>query len=157
MLAAALFAFAHHLAAFILFATVVLEFVLLRGELSIASARKILRADMIFGVAATAILVIGALRVIWFEKGVTYYMHSAPFIAKMILFASVGLLSIYPTMTFLSWRKALDQAQAPVVEAQRMRNVKIVIHTELALLALLILCAALMAKGVGLVSLGTNS
>jgi putative membrane protein len=157
MLVAALFAFAHHLAAFTLFATLVLEFVLLRGELSVASARKILRTDMIFGIAATAILVIGAMRVIWFEKGAVYYMHSAPFIAKMILFAIIGLLSIYPTVTFLSWRKTLAQGQVPMVETQRMRTVKMVIHAELALLALLILCAALMAKGIGLISIGTNT
>ena len=67
------------------------------------------------------------------------------------------MLSIYPTVTFLSWRKTLAQGQVPMVETQRMRTVKMVVHAELALLALLILCAALMAKGIGLISIGANT
>jgi len=146
---AALFAFAHHLAAFSIFAALVVELTLMRGELTIASARKLIRADMIYGIAATAILVIGFVRVKWLEKTPAYYLHSAPFIAKIALFASIGLISIYPTVKMLSWRKALAANELPGVDPALKRRLALFIHIELTLLAALILCAALMAKGVG--------
>ena len=146
---AALFAFAHHLAAFSIFAALVVELMLIRGELTVASARKLLRADMVYGIAAIAILVIGFVRVKWLEKTPAYYMHSAPFIAKIALFASIGLISIYPTMKFLSWRKALAANRIPEFDTAQQRRLAMLIHIELTLLAALILCAALMAKGVG--------
>lgn len=149
MLISALVAFVHHLAAFAIAATLVVELVTLRGELTVASARRLLNVDRIYGIAAVAIIVVGIARVVWFEKGATYYLHSAPFIAKMILFAAIGLLSIRPTMTFLSWREALAENLVPTLASDKQRALRSIVHIELALLAVLILCAALMAKGVG--------
>jgi len=63
----------------------------------------------------STVLVIGLLRVFYFEKGASYYFHSIPFIVKLSLFAVVGLVSIYPTMQFLSWRGALKEGRAPIV------------------------------------------
>src|SRR4051794_29768592 len=105
----ALFAFLHHVAAFALVAAVVAEFVLLKGELTIENVRKLLAVDAIFGASAGIVLIIGFLRVFYFEKGADYYFHSIPFIAKIAVFAAVGLLSIYPTLEFLSWRKSLRE------------------------------------------------
>ena len=68
---AALFAFLHHIAAFTLFAAIVVEFVLLRGTLTVESARKILRADMILGISAGVLLIVGLARVFHFEKAPT--------------------------------------------------------------------------------------
>ena len=143
------FAFLHHLAAFALVATLVLEFVLVKGPLDAATARRLRITDMLFGLSSGAVLVVGLLRVYHFEKGAEYYFHSAPFIAKLALFVVVGLLSIYPTVVFASWGKALRQGQAPVlVDAQR-RRLRAVMHAELAGVVLILLCAALMARGVG--------
>ena len=146
---AALFAFLHHLAAFALVSAIAVEFALIKGELNVANARKILRADQIYGAAAGALLVIGLLRVFFFEKGAAYYFHSVPFIAKLSLFAAVGLLSIYPTRRILSWRAALKEGRAPWVTEESIRSMRAVIHWELAGVVLILLCAALMARGVG--------
>lgn len=148
-MSAAMLAYAHHLAAFSLFAALALELVLIRGEATIASARLLLRADRVYGIAAGAILAIGFARVKWFEKTPDYYLHSAPFIAKIALFALIGLISTYPTRTLLGWRRALAANELPSVDATTRRRLALVIHLELVLLAALILCAALMAKGVG--------
>ena len=145
---AALFAFLHHLAAFALVSAIAVEFALIKGELNVSNARKILRADQIYGAAAGALLVIGLLRVFFFEKGAAYYFHSVPFIAKLSLFAAVGLLSIYPTKRILSWRAALKEGRAPSV-TKESRSMRAVIHWELAGVVLILLCAALMARGVG--------
>lgn len=145
----AAFAFLHHLAAFTLVSALAVEFVLVRGELSAGTARAILRTDMVFGASAAVVLLFGLLRVFYFEKGAGYYFHSAPFIAKLSLFAIVGLLSIYPTLQFLSWRTALRVGSPPVIDTAKLRNVRTVIHLEMAGVVLLVLCAALMARGIG--------
>src|SRR5918993_2171062 len=143
-----LFAFAHHVAAFALVAALTVEFVLLRGELTAQRAGQVLTADIAFGVSSGAILVIGFLRVFYFEKGADYYFHSIPFIIKVTLFALIGLLSIYPTVEFISWRKQQKEGRAPAITERKLRSVRAVIHWELIATALLILCAALMARGV---------
>jgi len=103
------FAFLHHLAAFTLVAALAVEFVLIRGELNLGTARKLQLVDRVFGMSSGVVLAVGLLRVFYFEKGASYYFHSAPFIAKLSLFAIVGLLSIYPTVEFLSWSKSLKR------------------------------------------------
>jgi len=142
-------AFLHHLAAFTLVAALAVEFVLIRGELNLGTARKLQRIDMVFGLSSGVVLVVGLLRVFYFEKGASYYFHSAPFIAKLSLFVIVGLLSIYPTVEFASWGKSLKQGQMPVLTGRKIASIRSIIHWELAAVAVMILCAALMAKGVG--------
>jgi putative membrane protein len=143
------FAFLHHLAAFTLVAALAVEFVLIRGELTLKTARKLQLVDSLFGISSGAVLVVGLLRVFYVEKGASYYFHSVPFIAKLSLFIIVGLLSIVPTVEFLSWGKSLKQGQLPALTDRRMAAIRSVIHCELAGVVLIILCAALMAKGVG--------
>ena len=59
-------------------------------------------------------------------------------------------MSIVPTREFLSWRNAVKQGQAPSVSPERVRRLRSIIHWELVGVVLIILMAALMAKGVGL-------
>jgi putative membrane protein len=147
---AVFFAFLHHLAAFTLVAAVAIEFVLLRDELTLRRARTVQVVDLIFGISAGVLLVAGLLRVFYFEKGAAYYGHSVPFMVKFALFVVVGLLSIYPTVQFLSWRKAVKRGEIPVVPEDKMRRVRMLIHSELAAIVLILLCAALMARGIGM-------
>lgn len=145
----AAFAFLHHVAAFALVSALAIEFALTRSELTVKNARTILIADAVFGASAATILVVGFLRVFFFEKGAAYYLHSTPFIAKLSLFAVIGLLSIYPTRRFLAWRPSLPQGAIPEVEPATMRTLRTLIHAELACVVVVVLCAALMARGVG--------
>ena len=146
-----LFAFLHHMAAFVLFGSILVEMLVVKQPLTADSARQLLRTDSIVGAAAGVVLVVGVLRVIYFEKGWDYYSHSVPFMAKITLFVLVALLSIYPTMKFMAWRSAIKQGQAPAVDPATLRTIRIVLHTELAGIAVLILMAAMMARGVGMI------
>ncbi|MFZ2154644.1 MAG: DUF2214 family protein, partial [Bradyrhizobium sp.] len=124
-----------------------IEFTLIRGELTLASARRLLATDTVLGISAGALLVIGLLRVFFFEKGFDYYFHSHAFLAKLSIFIAVGLLSIVPTREFLSWRGALRAGQAPAVSANKLALVRKVLHGELLAIVLILLCAAIMARG----------
>lgn len=151
MTSSALFAFLHHAAAFLLVAVVVVELVLLRGEITVASARTLLRMDSVYGLSAVVLLIVGFVRVVYTEKGAGYYFHSGPFLAKLTLFIAVGLLSIVPTVRFLGWRKALRAGQAPAIDDAQRRRIRMIIHIELTLLFLIMLFAALMARGIGFI------
>ena len=142
-----LFAFLHHLCAFTLVAAVAIEFTLIRQELTLASARRLQVTDIVLGIAAGTLLVIGLLRVFFFEKGADYYWHSHAFLAKFGLFIIIGLLSIVPTLEFLSWRDAIAAGQAPVMAAATRKRVTMIIHIELAAIVVILLCAAIMARG----------
>lgn len=134
-------AFLHHVAAFTLVAAIVVEFVVIRDELTPRTARRLARADLVLGLSAGVLLVVGLLRVFYFEKGAAFYLQNGAFIAKMVLFVAVALLSIYPTVKFLAWRKGIDPAAAPAIRR--------ILHLELVGVVLIMLCAALMARGIG--------
>jgi putative membrane protein len=149
MTASATLAFLHHAAAFLVVATLMVELVLTKSELTATSARSLLRMDAAYGIAASVLLVVGFVRVFYTEKGASYYFSNGPFIAKITLFAIVGLLSIYPTVQFLRLRGALREGRTPALDPAKMRTLRKIIHTELTLLFAIMLCAALMARGIG--------
>ena len=145
----AFFAFLHHVAAFALVAGLAVELVLIKHQLAAATMRKIVRVDAIVGLSAATVLLIGLARVFWFEKGASYYFHSWPFIGKLAMFTMVALLSIHPTVTFIRWAQALKQGRTPVVDAAAQRKLRRLIHAELGGVVLILLFAAMMARGVG--------
>jgi len=151
MTPSATLAFLHHAAAFLVVAAVMVELVLIKGELTVGAARSLLRMDGLYGLSASVVLVVGFLRVFYTEKGSAYYFGSGTFIAKIVLFGVVALLSIYPTVQFLRMRTALRQNQAPAFDAAKLRTIRRIVHIELVLLFVIILCAALMARGIGFI------
>jgi putative membrane protein len=145
---AAFFAFLHHVAAFTLFAALVVQLVNLRGVLTLERARTLQVADMILGLSAGLLLLVGLIRVFYFEKGSYYYFHSHSFLTKLGLFLLLGLLSIIPTREFLRWRTAVQAGQVPTVTEAKLKSVRSIVHYELVGVVLIILMAALMAKGI---------
>ena len=148
---AAFFAFLHHVSAFALFGALVVELVLLRSTLTVESARKILLADMILGISAGVLLLVGLARVFHFEKGAFFYFHTWTFITKLSLFIIIGLISIIPTREFLRWRSSVKAGQVPTVAPEKLRSVGMIVHIELTAIVVILLMAALMAKGIGLI------
>ena len=144
---ATLFAFLHHLLAFTLVSALAVEFILLGQELSLATARRIVLADAVLGAAAGLLLVVGLARVFFFEKGAAYYFHSHAFMTKFSVFIAVSLLSIIPTVEFLRWRKPVRDGQVPAVSPEKLRLIKRVIHGEIGAVVIILLCAAIMARG----------
>ena len=94
-------------------------------------------------------LVVGGLRVAYFEKTTVYYLHDVFFLAKLAAFLLAALISVYPTITFLSWNAALRAGAAPEVSAARTRRVRLCLMLELTAIAVILACAALMARGFG--------
>ena len=145
----AIMAFLHHLSAFTVVGALVAEVMLFKPPLSVAQARKLQRVDSVFGVSAGVLLVVGLLRVVYFEKGAGYYFSDAFFLTKFIAFVLAGVISIYPTVLFLSWSKALKQGVAPEMSAAQVRRARMCLMWELTAIVVILFCAPFMARGFG--------
>jgi putative membrane protein len=142
-------AFLHHLAAFTVVAALAVEVAMFKPPLTVPQARRLVWTDTLFGAAATVVLLVGLLRVWYFEKGPAYYWHDLFFLIKFGAFVIAGLVSIYPTVTFLSWRRAINAGAAPEVSTARTRRVRLCLMLELTAIVVILGCAALMARGAG--------
>ena len=150
MLVGALIAFGHFLAFFALTAAVVVTLVLVAESLSIETARRIRRADRAAGTAAVLVLIFGILRVLYYDKGADYYLANTFFQLKLGLFFAAALMSIYPTLQFARWGRALRENRAPEIDAETVKRIKRVLHWELIAIGGILLCASLMARGFGI-------
>lgn len=139
----------HHIAAFAVTATLVYEFLAFRKNLTVEEARRILGVDAAYGISASILLIVGFLRVFFFEKGSAYYFNNNMYWIKMGLFVLVGLLSIYPTLYFLKWRSTLSENKTPQITAEDFKKIRMFIHLELTGILLILVVAPLMARGIG--------
>ncbi|MCZ7642329.1 MAG: DUF2214 family protein [Pseudorhodoplanes sp.] len=139
--------FFHHLVAFTLAGALVVELTLLHQPLTLGNARRIIAADAVLSISIALLLVVGLLRVFYFEKTLDYYFSSYAFITKFSVFVAIAVLSSMPTATFLSWRKAVRAGNVPQVEEKRLRTIQATIHGELFGIVVILFCAAMMAKG----------
>jgi len=146
----AIMAFLHHLAAFTLVGTLIYEHTSFRKDITFAGARRLQRMDLVYGISAGFVLIVGLLRVFYFEKGAPFYAHNLFFWTKMAGFALVALLSIYPTIRFLSWNKFFAKNQVPEISDQDAARIKLILRLELVAIAVILLSAALMARGIGM-------
>jgi putative membrane protein len=142
-------AWLHFLFAFILVSALAAELFLLRLTINAETARRILRADLFFGLASVGVILAGVSRVLWGAKGWAFYNAEPFFWAKMGVFAVIGLLSIAPTRAFLRWVKAGKADPAFIPPAGEVKRIRRWVLIEVHLVALLLLFASLMARGIG--------
>jgi putative membrane protein len=150
MIINSLMATLHHLCAFAVTATLVYEFIAFRKNLTVEEARRILKVDSAYGISAGLLIVVGLLRVFFFEKGPAFYFNNNMYWIKMGLFVLVGLLSIYPTVRFLKWRTALNENKAPVIAEDEYKSIRRLLHLELVGIGLILVVAPMMARGIGM-------
>ncbi|MBO3459616.1 DUF2214 family protein [Aetokthonos hydrillicola Thurmond2011] len=141
-------AYLHYLGFMVAFGALVVESQTLKKDLSLQEAWRVVTADAIYGLSATMILVTGVLRVIYFGKGTDYYLSSPVFYTKVGLFLLVSLLSIYPTVSFVSWIKDLRDGKSPNLAEEKVQLLCWLIKGELASFALIPLLAAILARGI---------
>ena len=147
MTTGAFVAILHHAGAFTVLVMIAIQFMLIRDELTARVARRLQITDRWLGAAAVLVFIAGAVRVYMFEKGEYYYFHNGAFLLKAALFVLVALVSMYPSLKFARWKKG----EAPQVDAATLRTLRRIIHFELAGMVVIIVCAVLMARGIGFV------
>ncbi|PSJ58036.1 DUF2214 family protein [Kumtagia ephedrae] len=138
-------AIAHHFLAFLLAALIAVELALVRPGLGTVDLARLGRVDSAYGGVAMLLILVGIGRVVWGLKGWEYYVYYPVFWMKMAAFVAIGLLSIGPTRHIVAWRRA-GLATVPDAEVSRLRGW---LKAEAAFLALVLVFAASMARGVG--------
>ena len=136
----------HHLAILSLLLIVGAELALSRSAFTAETVRRLASVDLGYGVSAGLIIVVGVCRVIFGAKGWVFYAHNPWFGAKMATFLVVGLLSIYPTVMFLRWRRAGDADAGFSPPVAGVAAVRRTILLEAVLLGLIVAFAAAMAR-----------
>jgi putative membrane protein len=149
MILDAALAFFHFAAIFLTVAFLATSMALCRGPLSGAAIVRLGRIDLVYFICAMLALATGLLRVFFGAKGYAFYLHNPFFFAKVGVFMLIGLVSVYPTIRFIQWRKAAEGEATYTVPAAEIAGVRKFIHAEFGLLILLPLLAALMSRGIG--------
>lgn len=132
-------AYFHFLGLAVLAACLAAECCLLQPRLTAEQLLRLRRIDMVYGITA-GLMLAGGLARIYVEKGVDYYTGNPWFWLKMGLFTLTGLISLYPTITFL--RRKPDREYA-LPKFGRLRSS---LHAQIGLIAGIIACAVAMAR-----------
>ncbi|MEQ8706065.1 MAG: DUF2214 family protein [Phaeodactylibacter sp.] len=144
MIAEALTRYFHFMSILTMVCAIVGEAWLIRPRLQRRVVQQLFVLDSVYGLSALAIVGIGLL--LWFGVGkpADYYSKNWIFHLKLGLFTGMAILSVWPTIFFFRHRKgaAEDWIDVP-------RRIRLMLRLELALLLLIPLCAALMARGFG--------
>ena len=146
----ALIAYVHYLSFMFCFGALVFERVSLKPDPNKKEAISMVVADVIYGIAGIALLISGIYRVIKFGQGSEFYTQNPIFWTKIIIFALVGSLSLYPTFTYIMWAIPLSKGKLPEVTTNLVSRLKLILNIELVGFSLVPFFATLMARGIGL-------
>lgn len=146
-------AYGHYLSLLLITASIMTERLTVKPAMSIDEEKLLGYADIMTGVAGTALLVTGYYRATAFGKGWEFYSHEPIFWLKMTFLGIFGGLSLFPTITIIQRTVKIQQEGSiePMSEALADR-MKRVMNAELTALATIPLTATLMSRGVGYVN-----
>ncbi|WP_159917833.1 DUF2214 family protein [Pantoea sp. 18069] len=143
----ALLAALHLLAVLTLVVFLSSQAALCRAEwMNAAVVRRLARLDLIYGLAALALLLTGLARLYWGTKGMTWYVSQPLFHVKMTLFVLVALLSIKPSLTFRRWVRGLAAGQS-LPDAQEVGRTRRWIMVQAHVVPVIAVIAVFWARG----------
>jgi putative membrane protein len=137
----------HHLAVLALLFCTLFAIHQLRQPFSIPVAQLLRKTDMVNGIAATLVLLVGLVRVFYFEKGAAYYFHNGPFLTKLGFYGLASALSLFPTLEIYRWKAPLKSGQLPTISIKKLTAMRAVAVLQLACLAAMAIFANLAAGG----------
>jgi len=143
------FAIFHHLLIFALAGVLAFEVGTIKPGMGAADLRRTGGVDAWYGILAGLIIVVGFARANYAAKGWAYYSHNHFFWAKIAAFALVGILSIWPTIALIRWRRTAKTDAAFAPSDTQVRTVRRFLWAEVFFFALIPIFAAAMARGFG--------
>jgi putative membrane protein len=145
----AILAYLHLLAILTMVVFIASEAALCRVEwLNAAVVERLAKVDMVYGIAAIAVLATGVARTWWGIKGTAWYWTNPLLHLKLTLFIIVGVISIFPTLTYSRWRKALRSSGSLPAEAE-IRKTRKLVMIQAHVIAVIPLAAVFLARGFG--------
>lgn len=132
-----------------LMGSLITEHLLLKPSITKEQIKSLAVVDIIYGLSVVIVLATGLLRWFMYGKGYDFYMSTPLFHIKITLFIIIAVLSIFPTMKFLKWRKQVRNGQEPDVSEKSVKRLLMFIRIELLLVAIIPLLAVMIARGMG--------
>ncbi len=149
-LKSALVAYIHYLCILLCIGSLLFERLTLQIDLNRSGVISIIIADIIYGLAGVMLIITGILRVRYFGQGADFYIHNPLFWVKVAAYISVGLLSLYPTITYILWAIPISKNNLPTLTSKLISRFRLIINVELVGFCLIPLVATLMTRGIGL-------
>jgi putative membrane protein len=145
----AILAYLHLLAILTMVVFISSEAALCRVQwLNAAVVERLAKVDMVYGFSAIAVLATGVARTWWGMKGTAWYWTNPLLHVKLTLFIVIGLISVFPTLTYFRWRKAVRSTGTLPGEAE-IKKTRRLVMIQAHLLALIPLVAVFLARGFG--------
>ncbi|MEJ7688109.1 MAG: DUF2214 family protein [Variovorax sp.] len=145
----AILAYLHILAILTMVVFIASEAALCRVEwLNAAAVERLAKVDFIYGIAAIAVLATGVARTWWGIKGTAWYWTNPLLHVKLTLLIIVGVISIFPTLTYFRWRKAVRSGGSLPGEVE-IKKTRRLVMVQAHLIALIPLVAVFLARGFG--------
>ena len=138
----------HHIALLMMFSVLGGEAILLRQTPHESVLKALGRLDLLYGLSAGALLLIGGARLSAGAKGIDFYSGNPIFWIKVAIFVIIGLVSIVPTIRFIRWKRNFaSTAQLP--DATVWQSTRKLVVAQLLLMPVVAIAAAAMARGIG--------
>ena len=140
----------HHFLVFALVGILAAEVAAIRPNMNAGQIEHLGILDIAYGLVAGLVIVVGVGRVFYGAKGPDFFLANHVFWAKLGCFVLIGILSAFPTVRIIGWRRACKADPAytvPPAEAESARRFMIV---EALLILPILVFAAMMVRGYGL-------
>lgn len=114
--------------------------------LNAAVVERLVRLDVIYGVAGTVMIASGLARLIWGIKGASWYLSQPMFHIKITIVVVMVLLSIWPSIMFRRWRRNL-RASGALPDAVEVKKVRRAVMIQSHVLPVVAVIAVFWARG----------
>ncbi len=140
----------HYLSIMVLMGSLITEHLMLKPGLGERQVRTLAGIDLVYGIAAILVLATGLLRWFVYGKGSDFYLSNPLFHVKLTLFVIMGVLSIFPTLKFLRWKKQFRRGEDPEISKKTVKRQLMFVRFELLLVTIIPLLAVMIARGKGM-------
>jgi putative membrane protein len=130
-----------------LMGSIITEHVILKPRMTQEQVKSLAVVDLIYGLSAILVLATGLLRWFMYGKGYDFYMSTPLFHIKLTLFIVLGILSIFPTLKILKWKKQYKGGEEPEISEKQVKRLLMFIRIELLIVAIIPLLAVMIARG----------
>jgi putative membrane protein len=139
----------HIIAIMVLMGSLISEHLILKPEMNPKQIKSLATLDFIYGMAAVLVLITGLLRWFVYGRGAAYYLSNPLFHTKLTLFVIMAILSVFPTIKFLKWRKEVNSGTAPGVDEKSVKRLLMLIRIEILIVVIIPFLAVMIARGYG--------
>jgi len=138
----------HFLSIMVLMGSLITEHLLLKPSITKEQIKSLATIDLIYVIAVVMVLTTGILRWFVYGKGYDFYMSTPLFHIKLTLFFVLAILSIFPTLKILKWKRSVKNNFDPEITEKSVKRLLMFIRIELLILAIMPLLAVMIARGI---------